>query len=244
MLKFVILSSNKENIRGYETIVDKLLMKNETEYKCYKFNDNDKEFYNFIEKQHDENIYIIEEENSINSLDIIKYIRNNHNDLTSFIIITDFKNKIERNCIENNYCIHTKVISNNEQLSNTLSQIIKLLNNNNDRLVFKYNSYIHNINFCEILYIEKQLDSKLCKIICTEGTYYINKSLKKVKELLNNDFVQTHQSAIVNINNVSSIDLANKIINFKNNHSTTLFARNYKKKVETIFTKKDQKVTQ
>ena len=80
MLKFVILSSNKENIRGYETIVDKLLMRHEIEYKCYKFNDNDKEFNNFIEQEQEDNIYIIEEGNNINSLELIKQIRNNHND--------------------------------------------------------------------------------------------------------------------------------------------------------------------
>ncbi len=243
MLKFVILSSNKKNIRGYETIIDKLLIKGEVEYKCYKFSDNDKEFKNFIGEK-EEYIYIIEESIKINSVDIIKHIRNNHNDITSFIIIIDFKNKVEREYIENNYCIHTKVITKEQQITNTLNQIIRLLNNDKKRLVYKYNGYMHNINYKEILYIEKMIDSKICKIVCEKETYYINKSLKKIKEVLSREFVQTHQSAIVNINNVTTIDLKNKIINFKNKEKITLLARNYKNKIEEYITEQGKKVTQ
>lgn len=244
MLKFVVCSNNKKNIKCYELLVDKLLIKEETDYKYYNYNLPSDDLHKFIKEGEETKIYLIEESDEISSLDLLKTIRNSYNDLNSFIIIIDKKGKVQENYIENNYLINTKVIKNISKLPDILNQIIKFYIGKKDKLTYQYNGCFYNITFSKILYIEKQLDSKLCNIICTDNTYCINSSLTKMLEILNKDFIRTHQSAIVNLNNVETIDFTNKIIGFINGEKTNLFSRSYKKEVKDVITKKCQKVTE
>lgn len=244
MLQFVLLSSNKKNIRGYELVVDKLLMKEDTDYKYYNYTLLSDDLHEFIKEGENERIYLIEETDTIKATDILEVIRNSYNDLNSFIIIIDKDAKIKRSYIEENYIVHTKVVNDVNKLSDILKQVIKAYKKKGNKLSYQYNGCFYNIDFSKILYIEKQLDSKICNIVCVENTYSINSSIKKMLEILNNDFVQTHQSAIVNLDNVQKIDFTNKIIEFINGEKTNLFSRSYKKKVKDVITKRCQKVTE
>lgn len=244
MLQFVLLSSNKKNIRGYELVVDKLLMKEDTDYKYYNYTLLSDDLHEFIKEGESERIYLIEESDTIKATDILEVIRNSYNDLNSFIIIIDKDAKIKRSYIEENYIVHTKVVNDVNKLSDILKQVIKAYKKKGNKLSYQYNGCFYNIDFSKILYIEKQLDSKICNIVCVENTYSINSSIKKMLEILNNDFVQTHQSAIVNLDNVQKIDFTNKIIEFINGEKTNLFSRSYKKKVKDVITKRCQKVTE
>lgn len=244
MLQFVLLSSNKKNIRGYELVVDKLLMKEDTDYKYYNYTLLSDDLHEFIKEGENERIYLIEESDTIKATDILEVIRNSYNDLNSFIIIIDKDAKIKRSYIEENYIVHTKVVNDVNKLSDILKQVIKAYKKKGNKLSYQYNGCFYNIDFSKILYIEKQLDSKICNIVCVENTYSINSSIKKMLEILNNDFVQTHQSAIVNLDNVQKIDFTNKIIEFINGEKTNLFSRSYKKKVKDVITKRCQKVTE
>lgn len=244
MLKFVILNSSKQESRGYELVVDKLLFEDDTEYKLYNFNFLQDELYNLIKEKYDDKIFIIEESDKISSLEIIETLRNSYNDFTSFIIIIDKQNKLCKNYIEDNYFVNVKIINDEKKLTNILKNVIKALKSKKTKLSYLYNGIFYNIDYSKILYVEKQLDSKICNIICLDDTYTISSSVKNMKEILNNDFVQTHQSAIINLNNVISIDFNNKLIEFINGNQTDLFSRNYKKSVKEVITKKCQKVTE
>ncbi len=244
MLKFVLLCSGKKDARGYELIVDKLLMKEETEYKCYNYSFLGDDLHDFIKEKYDDMIYIIEESEEVSSLEIIETLRNSYNDFKSFVIIIDKENKLSRSYIEENYFVHAKVVNDVRKLANALEKVIKAFESKKSKLSYQYNGAFYNIEFSRILYIEKQLDSKICNVICLDKTYYINSSVKNMKKVLNNDFVQTHQSAIINLNNVLSIDFNSKVIEFINGDQTNLFSRNYKKSVKEVITKKFQKVTE
>lgn len=244
MLKFVILNSSKQESRGYELEVDKLLFEDDTEYKLYNFNFLQDELYNLIKEKYNDKIFIIEESDKISSLEIIETLRNSYNDFASFVIIIDKQNKLCKNYIEDNYFVNVKIINDEKKLTNTLKNVIKALKSKKTKLSYLYNGIFYNIDYSKILYVEKQLDSKICNIICLDDTYTISSSVKNMKEILNNDFVQTHQSAIINLNNVISIDFNNKLIQFINGNQTDLFSRNYKKSVKEVITKKCQKVTE
>ncbi len=95
MLQFVLLSSNKKNIRGYELVVDKLLMKEDTDYKYYNYTLLSDDLHEFIKEGENERIYLIEESDTIKATDILEVIRNSYNDLNSFIIIIDKDAKIK-----------------------------------------------------------------------------------------------------------------------------------------------------
>lgn len=243
LLKFVLLSSNKKNIRSYELVVDKLLMNEETDYKCYNYFLPSDDLHEFIKEKQENKIYLIEESNEISSLDIIKEVRNSYNDLESFIIIINKENNIKEN-IETNYFINTKVVKSIKELTNALEKIIKMYTNKKTKLTYQYNNCFYNIDFSKVLYIEKEPESKLSNIICIDNIYQINSSIKQLTKILNKEFVRTHQSAIVNLSNVETIDFANKIIEFFNGEKTNLFSRSYKKEVKDVITKKCQKVTE
>lgn len=244
MLQFVLISSSKKSIKGYELEIDKLLIKEDADYKCYNYNLLDDDLHNFIKEVDNERIYLIEDSQNIPTLNILKTIRNSYNDLNSFIVILDEKNNIKRDYIEEEYYIHTKVVNDINKISDVLKQVIKVYLNKTKKLSYQYNGCFYNIDLSKILYIEKQLESKICNLICLDGVYSINNTIKGMDKILTNNFVRTHQSAIVNINNVEMIDFNKKIITFSNKETTNLFSRNYKKKVKEVITKKCQKVTE
>ena len=56
-------------------------------------------------------------------------------------------------------------------------------------------------------------------------------SLFKLKEMLDDRFVQSHRACIVNKTRISRIDYRNRIIYFDNNEYTDLLSNKYKKVV-------------
>lgn len=244
MLHFVLISGNKKSIKGYELEVDKLMINEDINYKCYTYELLNNDLDNFIKEVENERIYLIEDSKSISALNLIKKIRNEYNDFNSFIIVLNESNNMNTTIIEEEYFIHTKVVKDIKKLNEILKQVTKVYSNKDKKLSYQYNGCFYNINLSKILYVEKQLESKTCNIICLDGIYKINTSIKKIKELLNDDFVRTHQSAIVNMLNVETIDFNTKIITFSDKTTTNLFSRSYKKKVKEVITKKCQKVTE
>ena len=53
-----------------------------------------------------------------------------------------------------------------------------------------------------------------------------------IKEKLKGNFMYTHKSCIINMDNVKTIDIKNKVIVFSNNTKTDLLSRKYLKEVK------------
>lgn len=83
------------------------------------------------------------------------------------------------------------------------------------------------------MYIEKSLNNNNCKIVTNDGEYFTRDTIQHLEETLSNDqrFMKTHRSCIVNLSNVSSVDLANNIIFFPNKQ-IDLIARNKKRELK------------
>ena len=62
--------------------------------------------------------------------------------------------------------------------------------------------------------------------------YETSESLKGIKEKLKGNFMYTHKSCIINMDNVKTIDIKNKVIVFSNNTKTDLLSRKYLKEVK------------
>ena len=100
-------------------------------------------------------------------------------------------------------------------------------------ITFTLNGELYQIPYNQILYIEKSLNNNNCKIVTNDGEYFTRDTIQHLEETLSNDqrFMKTHRSCIVNLSNVSSVDLANNIIFFPNKQ-IDLIARNKKRELK------------
>ena len=85
MLEFIICDDNKEFLLKVESVVNKLMLKRNIDYRIYKYNDFDKKFMEELNKKENPRIYILDIElPSCSGISIGRQIRKN--DLESQII--------------------------------------------------------------------------------------------------------------------------------------------------------------
>ena len=100
-------------------------------------------------------------------------------------------------------------------------------------LTFTYNHVVYRIPYNSIYYIEKEPLIKRCIIYTTNGKFFISRSINWLENVLEYGFIRTHQSCIVNIDNIKNIDFVSNVITFKNGMSTNLLANKKKKEVKS-----------
>lgn len=246
MFKFVILSSKEENRKAYKNVVDKIFINYDVKYNCYCFSEL-KSFKNFCELGCNSLIYIIDECDKINSKIIIHALHNKYNDVSSLFIIMDLDNKISKNADRKLFPFGVDIIQNKERaikyLYDDICQAMDIMQNRTKTLDFSYDGLLYKLQLSSILYIEKEPNTKKCKIVCKEDEYKINKQLNQIETMLDNRFIKTHRSIIVNKDNIKSIVLNEGKIIFCNKKGYILISRSNKKLVKEIMTKHDQKIT-
>lgn len=233
-MKSVILSSSKENTSVFENAIDKVLMATDYHYECYKFDANNKEFYNFLTKQELGIIYIIENSKEVNALEVMREIRLEQKDTKSFVIIIDFYNKIKPNDLNEIFIFNNVLLNDKNSFKKEIDTILRQLffahENNCHALEYKYSGTTYKIPFSSILYIEKVPNSKVSIINCKIGKYEINKSLKEIKSILDDRFIRPDRFTIINIENIIKYDKKAKEIIYKSqtsrNVKNTQFIRN------------------
>ena len=84
----------------------------------------------------------------------------------------------------------------------------------------------------KILYIIKDTGKKKIIIKTFFKEYAVSLNLNKIKNMLNNSFIQTHRACIINRENVKNIDFKENMITFVNNEKISLLSKTYKKDVK------------
>lgn len=158
---------------------------------------------------------------------------------TPIIFITAIPSKLveafnETNCYE--YLI--KPYSEDKLIKIMKKILIYYLNNNPqevkiNRLRLNYNGIIQSINLSDILYIEYRL-RKLFIITFYEEIEYRRIPLKKFINELNHDFIQVHQSFIINKNYINTINVKENIIILKSNNFIIPIGSSFRTKVLDI----------
>lgn len=242
MIKFIIVGSNDENIANYKYLIAKSLMGKECCYKYHRFNNDDKNLEKYIEANHQNNIFIIENKNKQESIALIDTIRNRYNDIESFIIIINFSDK---DCLESikSQFLYNTIILNNKNYSNkfvkAIKQITSCYENKRNCITFLSKGILYQIPFLDILYIEKEANTKLSIIHCKDEQINVNKTLTELSSELDDNFIFTHRSALVNKLNVKAIKFNENKIVFNNGEECYLLSRNYKKVTKNNFTKQE-----
>ena len=98
-------------------------------------------------------------------------------------------------------------------------------------LKYKYKSINYNIPFKDIIYIEKEQDNKRCIIHTLKEDYYIQSTLSKIITNLDDRFIKSSKSYIINIEQVLQYNIKENIITFKDKNQIFEISRNMKKEI-------------
>ncbi len=237
MIKYVIVSSKEENIRGYKQIIDKEMMRHDISYRYCIFNNNDKRFKNYCSLKNSSSVFIIDNDDIINCLDVIKTIRVEYKMYFSFIIIIDKNNTLNYEKIKQENEFLVDLIKDNElnKLKFHINYILNATSTRTKLLTICYDNQIYNLPYEDILYIEKERNCKKSIIHTKTDNVYTTKTLTELEKILDERFFRAHQSAIVNIDNIKIIDTINNSILFINNEKCYFLSRDKKKRLKELY---------
>lgn len=229
MIEFIICDDNKKYVKIVEDIVSKVMLKNNIEYKISKFFDYDQTFLDHIKIKNSIRIYILDIETPTNSgIIIAKKIRKvdyesqiifltGHEYLGNLILRKDllflsFINKFED--IEKRLC-------------NSIEQSLKI---SSTKKYFEINEKgsIYKISFDRILYFTRDTVERKTLIITDTNSHKIIKNFYDILPMLDNRFIQTHRSCIINLDRAEEVNYRKKFIVFDNGKKIDLITNKFK----------------
>ena len=230
MINIIICDDLKRDLEKVYKIVEKFAKSNNLEYKIHSFSDYDKKFMDIVKSKLSLKIYILDIETpSRSGIDVAREIR--RKDINSVIIFLTGHEELGNLILKNDLMFLSfinKFDNLKVRLNNSLKKALVMLKQNSVvKITDNNNTYIIDLN--DILYLSKESFERKTIIILDYAEYKLNLSLSKVEKLLDERFVKTHRSCIVNMSRVSRIDKTNKIIYFDNKMKTDLLSDKYKK---------------
>ncbi len=215
MLNFIICDDallSREKVKKHIT---KFMMNNKLEYKIHIFDDYDESFLEIINKKLSNKIYILDIETpSRTGIDVARIIRNK--DCNSIIIFLSGYESLSSVVSKKNFLFLTfinKYDECEEHLTSTLNKVLEIIDAK-EIIEFKDCGTFYRINVRDILYITTDTIERKSIIKTDYAEIKINKTLKEIVELLNNNFIKTHKSCIVN---------KNRVVGYNKPHKTILF---------------------
>jgi DNA-binding LytR/AlgR family response regulator len=231
MLDVIIYEEDEVSIKKNKRIINKTLT---GVYTTRVFKKCDSELISLIDEGN-RKLYIINMETENNyGLKLATRIRKKHFD--DIIILTAkcgmyydlaFNNRLmalDYICKCNDY---------DKRLFQTISEVNKIVYSGMI-FTFKYNRVVYRIPFKDINYIEKETNIKRCIIHTVNGKYYIVNSLDYLLNELRNGFLRTHQSCIINVNNIKMLDCTSGEVIFINNDYTSLLTEKAKREIKKL----------
>ena len=211
MLDIIIYEDNnvfmKKNVEG----VNRALVNCDIEYRIIKFSHYSDKLDDIINQKGTKKIYILDVEmEEVSGLEVASQIREDDDD--SIIIFAT---------------AYEKYHEYEQRLTDDIVAATKILYRQGI-LTFTYNHVVYRIPYNSIYYIEKEPLIKRCIIYTTNGKFFISRSINWLENVLEYGFIRTHQSCIVNIDNIKNIDFVSNVITFKNGMSTNLLANKKK----------------
>lgn len=235
MINFVVCDDNKNFSRIMKTIIEKVMINYEQEYKIVQFEEYDSKFEEYIRKDLGFNVYFLDIKTKHGSgLDAARIIREKYDDWVSILIIVTSHEEYRYEALSNRLYLMDFINKLDNCEEKVIEDIKKSMNNYNKRyksLTYEYNHIFHKIEFRNIISIEKEPESKRCIIKTTYGKSYIQGTLNQVKTKLDKRFIKVHRSLIINKDKIAKFDRKNNEIEFIDGTHTTNVARDKKKEL-------------
>lgn len=234
MINFVICEDEKVLATKYKNVIDNFMMNYDTDYKCHLFDGYTKEWKEFAEKDNGFKIYLLDiKTNEGSGLNAARIIREEFDDWTSMIIIITSFNEYKYDALGKRLMLVDFInkLDNPEQyLKSALSICMKNYDNRPKILKYTYKNTIYNLDFKNIVYIEKEMDSKRCTIHTALGEDIIYPgTINKLITELDNRFTKASRSVIINLEQIKNYNTKENKIVFKNGKSTDAISRDMKK---------------
>lgn len=235
MINFVLYEDGKEMRERYKKIILKLIGPNNNNFKIIEIDKYDQEAEKKLSNIDGNKIYLLDVEVPGKSgLDLARKIRNDGDWDSQIIVITSHEQYSNIGYTSKLLMLDfiSKYSNIEKELKETLGVAVGIFTKQKS-ITFTLNGELYQIPYNQILYIEKSLNNNNCKIVTNDGEYFTRDTIQHLEEILSNDqrFMKTHRSCIVNLSNVSSVDLANNIIFFPNKQ-IDLIARNKKRELK------------
>lgn len=239
MLKFVLYEDNKNKLEEYATIINKVMMKHNFDYRIFKYSSYTKELYNQIHNDSDQKIFVLDiQVSDVSGLEIASKIR--EVDWKSMIVfITSYPQ--HKNDIFYSRLLAMDYIMKDYNYVNRLKETIEVCINalgKQDILVYSFNRVVYRVLMKNIAYIERAQTGKKNYIVTLDGAEYeIPGTMTSLEKKLGSRFFRSHKSCIVNLDNIKNINYSENTITFINDEEIDLLSVRSKKELRKICNK-------
>ena len=242
MINFIIYEDNKEERQEYISVILKLIGKMKYAYQIIEIPKYDKNTMNTINNLIGKKIFILDiEVPGKTGLDLAREIRKNGDWTSQMIVVTNHEQLKATTLTAKMLMLDfiSKYYNCSEELSKSLELSINILNQHKS-LNFQYNGELFQIPYNNILYIEKNVDDAYSTIVTKNSKVIIKKTITSLEKDLSDEtkFFRSHRSCIVNLDNITSVELKDCIIKF-GKHSTNLLSRDKKATLKQLLKDKD-----
>lgn len=234
MIEFIIYDEDRNYQEITKKVIEKVLMQYDYTYKIsiYKTYDS---CISALENNFGFKVYILDINSRIESgLSIATEIRNKKLDWQSMIIFTSNTNSYKLTILEHQLMTLDYILKNSDYEVLLESSCMKALKNYDYRpntLKYSYKNTCYNIPLSEIIYIEKEQDSKRCIIKTVKSTFYILGNLRQLEQKLDKRFIKCNRSYLINIENVECYNTKDNIMTFVNQDTLNIISRTKRKEI-------------
>lgn len=230
MIEFVLLDDDKEILKINMALISIIMMKIKEPYQVKVFEEYGQDFKKIIHSKINQKIYILDLElKNKSGIDIAREIRKY--DWKSIIIILTAHSELEMQVLKGRLLI-LDFISKFDDYKNRLTKtILKIIDikNKDDILIIKEKEGIMQIPFESILYLLKEKEKNITKIVTYEYNYKTRQTLISLETRLPHYFIRTHRACIVNRKQIQKIYYNENKITFKNNLKLEYISKKHKK---------------
>ena len=235
MINFIICEDEKMLRESTKKEIVSFMMNHDIDYKIYEFDKYGEEFETLIKKDIGFKIYLLDIITKCGSgVDAARIIREKYDDWVSVIIMITSHQEYKYEVLSSRlYLLDfiNKLDNCNKKIREDIEIAMKHYDKKYKMLSYEYNHTYYKVEYRQIVYIEKEPESKRCIIKTKEGEQIIPGTLNEVYEKLDDRFFKVHKSLIVNLNEISRYEIKKNKIVFKNGEHTHLISRNNKKEL-------------
>ena len=230
MINFIVVDDIAKFVDIISGVITKVMMKNKFVYKTHCFNEYDDRFFDTMNSNLSNKIYILDiETKEASGIDIARKIRKF--DVDSIIIFVTVHNEAGMVLLQDDLMFLTFLCKFDNFESKLYNSINKALDFMHHKVSIKFNDKgtIYSIPLGDILYVTKESNSRKSIIKTSSNAFVVNLTLKDIVDLCDGCLVQTHRCCFINMDRVYAIDKHSNIIKFDDGSSTDLLSSNYKK---------------
>lgn len=235
MINFIIYEDEKKYREKYISIILKIIGSMKVAYRIIEIDKYEKNTLAKIKDLVGKKIFILDiEVPGKSGLDLAREIRSTSDWKSPMIIVTTHEQL--KNAAFTSRMLMLDFISKfyncEESLKETLLLTFDIIESN-PSLNFQYNGELYQIPYEDILFIEKNVDDMYSTVITRSEKVKVKKMIGHIEEELSKDprFFRTHRSCIVNIDNITKVELRACIMHF-GKIQTPLLSRDKKKELK------------